>query len=155
MREVPIRHLVLRVVFYMLCCKIYKISKTISYCDFVLGKKNSISTELPVVISSQGSQNDLKSGGRSVEVGSQLVSLHLVVSSDNTEHDRKGRSSFIAKEFVLWDQSRLIRISTSPIPSVKRPEDYEDDQDSPFCRWPQSLRHCFGSWKLLLRWLER
>lgn len=76
-----------------------------SYCDFVLAEQNSISTHLPVVIGSQGSQNNLKSGGRSVQVDCQLVSLHLVVSSDCTEDDGKGRSNFIAKEIVLWEQS--------------------------------------------------
>lgn len=94
-----------------------------SYCDFVLAKQNSISTQLPVVIGSQGSQNNLKSGGRSVQVDCQLVSQRLFVSSDSTEDDGKGRSNFISKEFVLWEQSELIHVSTPTKPSVKRFEE--------------------------------
>lgn len=72
-----------------------------SYSDFVLAKQSSISTELPVVVGSQGSQNNLKSGGRFVQVHCQLVSHHLIVSSDSTDDDGKGRRCFTAKEFVL------------------------------------------------------
>lgn len=83
-----------------------------SYCDFVLAKQNSISTQFPVVIGSQSSQNNLKSGGRFVKVDCQLESLHLLVRSDRTEYDGKGRSNFSAKEFVLWEQSGLIHQQT-------------------------------------------
>lgn len=89
----------------MLCPKSYDISMPVTYCDFVLAKQNSISTELPVVICSKGSQNNLNSGSGFVQVCSHLVSLQLVVSSDSTENDGKSRSSFVAKEFVLWDQT--------------------------------------------------
>lgn len=82
----------------------YDIIKAFSYCDFVLAKQNSISTELPVVIGSQSSQNNLNSCGGLVQVGREFKSMHLVVSSDSPEDNGKRRSNFIAKEFVLRGQ---------------------------------------------------
>ncbi len=101
----------------MSCPEIHNVSKKLSYCDFVLAKQYSIGTELPVVICSQGSQNNLNSAGRSVQVDCQLVSLHLLVSSYSSEDDGKGRRNFIAKEFVLWEQSGLILVTTLTTPS--------------------------------------
>lgn len=75
-----------------------------TYCDFVVAKHKSISTEPPLVIRSEGSKNDLNPGSGLVQVRSQLVSLQLLVSSDSPEDDGKSRRSLIAEELVLLDQ---------------------------------------------------
>lgn len=105
------RPLVLTLAFWTPFFKIHNTSKKVSYCDFVLAEQNSIGTEFKVVIGSQGSQDDLNSFARFVQVECQLVSQHLFVCSYSFEDDGKCRSNFIAKEFVLWEQSGFVLVS--------------------------------------------
>ena len=73
----------------------------ITYRYFVLAKKNSISTQFPGVTFGQSCNDQLDSFVGLVQVGRQLISHHLVVSSDHTDPDGKGRRSCSAKVFVL------------------------------------------------------
>lgn len=80
-----------------------------SYCNFVLAEQNSISADLPVVMCSQGSKNNLQSGSGFVQVDSQLVS-DLLAASDSAEDHGESGSHLIAEEFALWEQSEFSHV---------------------------------------------
>lgn len=81
-----------------------------SYHQLVVAQHHAISTDSPVVILSQVGKNDLHSGGSSVNISCNLVSLNLVVGSHGTDENGHSRSDSIGKVFGLANQ-RLVLMS--------------------------------------------
>lgn len=78
------------------------------YHQLVVAQHHAISTDSPVVILSQVGKNNLHSGGSSVNVSCNLVSLNLVVGSHGTDENGHSRSDSTGKVFGLKVQTRLV-----------------------------------------------
>lgn len=114
-----------------------------SYHDFLVAEQHAVSTDPPVVVFHQVSEDQLDSGSGLVPVSRGLISLDLVVSSHSTDEDRHSRRDGSRKVFGLAIQTEGIGLAPANICSMLTIRmHWSSLMTAPCCRWPWSWRHC-------------
>ena len=90
-------------IFYFFQCNQIKVY--FFHHQFVVAQLHTISTDSPVVVLGQVSENDLHSGSSSVEISCNLVSLNLMVCSHSADEDGYCRSDGVGQVLGLEVQT--------------------------------------------------